>query len=132
MFLVYAIGLRALNAVYPIPMGWLLVFLAMYVLAWLLPYSKHALSTILLREQMTPQTKLGKGCVSIAIGGLPTIGSIAALTGLYASRSGDEDFVYLIISIVSIAAALAGSQAFSHQIWEQTRKTESLDQKAEG
>jgi hypothetical protein len=49
MFILYAIGLRALNAVYPIPMGWLLVFLVMYGSAWLLPYVRPKLSSILLR-----------------------------------------------------------------------------------
>ncbi len=131
MFILYAIGLRALNAVYPIPMGWLLVFLVTYALAWLLPYIRPKLSSILLREQMAPQTKLGKGCMSIALGGLPTIGSIAAVIGLHTSRSGEENAVYLIMGILGILTALAGTQAFSHQIWEQTRKTKSPDQEAE-
>ncbi len=131
MFIIYATGLFALNAAYPIPMGWLLVFLVMYALAWLLPYLRPALSSIILREQMAPETKLGKGCMSIALGGLPTIGSIAAVIGLHASRSGEENVVYLIMGIIGILTALAGSQAFSHQIWEQTRKTKSSDQEAE-
>jgi hypothetical protein len=131
MFILYATGLRALNAVYPIPMGWLLVFLLMYALAWLLPYLRPRLSSILLREQMAPETKWGKGCMSIALGGLPTIGSIAAVIGLHASRSGEENAVYLIMGIIGILAALAGSQAFSHQIWEQTRGKESSEQEAE-
>jgi hypothetical protein len=131
MFIIYAIGLRALNAIYPIPMGWLLVFLAMYALAWLLPYLRPALSSIILREQMSPQTKLGKGCMSIALGGLPTIGSIAAVIGLHASRSGEENFIFLIMGIIGILTALAGAQAFSHQIWEQTHKMKSSDQEAE-
>jgi hypothetical protein len=131
MFILYATGLRALNAVYPIPMGWLLVFLLMYALAWLLPYLRPRLSSILLREQMAPETKWGKGCMSIALGGLPTIGSIAAVIGLHASRSGEENAVYLIMGIIGILTALAGSQAFSHQFWEQTRKMKSPDQEAE-
>jgi len=131
MFIIYATGLRALNAVYPIPIGWLLVFLLMYALAWLLPYIKPALSSSLLREQMAPQTKLGKGCMIIALGGLPTIGSIAALAGLHLSRSGEENWIYIIVSVLFIISALAGAQAFSHQIWKQTRGKESSDQEAE-
>ncbi len=131
MFIIYATGLRALNEVYLIPTGWLLVFLVLYALAWLLPYLRPKLSSIILREQMAPETRLGKGCMSIALGGLPTIGGIAALTGLHASRSGEENVVYLIMGIVGILSALAGAQAFSHQIWEQTRKTKSSDQEAE-
>ncbi len=131
MFIIYATGMFALNEVYLIPMGWLLVFLVLYALAWLLPYIRPKLSSIILREQMAPQTKLGKGCMSIALGGLPTIGSIAAVIGLHASRSGEENFVYLIMGILGILTALAGAQAFSHQIWEQTHKTKSPDREAE-
>ncbi|MEJ2607867.1 MAG: hypothetical protein P8Z41_14505 [Anaerolineales bacterium] len=69
--------------------------------------------------------------MSIALGGLPNIGSIAAVIGLRESRSGEENFVYLIMGILGILTALAGAQAFSHQIWEQTHKTKSPDQEAE-
>jgi hypothetical protein len=129
--LLYATGLRAFDAIYPLSTIWVLVLLIPYTLAWLLPYIKPSLSTIMYREQTAPQTKLGKGCMSIALGSLPVIGSTAALTGLYLSRVDEENIILLGAGLLLVYASLAGAQAISHQIWEFNNKLKTIDQEAE-
>ncbi len=118
LFLLYATGLRAFDAIRPLSTGWVIVLLIPYALAWLLPHIQPTISTIMFREQMAPQTKLGKGCLRIALVGLPTIGSTAALTGLYFSRINEENTISLVAGLLLVYSALAGAQAISHQLWE--------------
>lgn len=115
--LILGLGIRAWNAVIPALGLWLVLLLGLYLLAWALPAVEPKLSALLTREQLDPKTRLGRGCLAVALAVGPAAGGLGATFGLYGSRYGQEKLVYLVGGSLATIAALAWSQFAAHDMW---------------
>ena len=88
------------------PWLWGTPLVAAYILAWVLPAVGPQIAELLYREQLAPRTRLGRGCLGIALGLGGTAGAIGAGIGLFSSRSGDLAAGYLIASALSAIGAI--------------------------
>jgi len=117
MLLVLGTGIRAWNDVIPLPWLWLIVLPGFYILAWALPVIHPKLSAFLLREQLAPETNIGRGCMGWAIIIAPVAGGLGAVLGMYGSRYGQGKLVSLVGACLFTIVPLAIAQAVSHQFW---------------
>ncbi len=109
--------IRAWNEVIPALGVWLVLLLGLYVLAWTLPAIEPKLSALLFREQLDPKTRLGRGCLVVALAIGPAAGGLGATFGLYGSRYGQEKLGYLAIGCLGTVGVLAWSQIAAHEVW---------------
>jgi hypothetical protein len=131
LLLLYTSGLRMVDWVTPISIGWILLLLALYALAWFLPYIDSKISAVILREQMTPQSKAGKIYLQVVRRVIVPLSGAGVLLGLYSSRRGKDDFVTFSIGILTILGMLVGAQAISHRIWEQRQAMKNSTEETE-
>ena len=108
-----------------------LLFVALFVLAWLLPAASESLSALLWREQMAPQTKIARRVMSwlLAIG-LGGAGVLGASTGASLVRTGGARLAYLILALGMSILGVLIAQGFAHQLWPDTpwgRRFERLE-----
>ena len=94
-----------------------LLLLLVYLVSWLLPIVAPRLSARIWREQMTPQTRLGRGCLALSIAVAPVAGVLGASVGLFGHRFGQGDAIYLVGGLLAWVGALGISFAASHQLW---------------
>lgn len=117
MLLVLGIAIRAWTDVIPFLWLWLILLPGFYLLAWALPVIHPKLSALLLREQLAPETIVGRGCMAWTITLLPVAGGLGAVFGMYGSRYGQDKFVSLAIASLFSMASIGMSQAIAHQSW---------------
>jgi hypothetical protein len=115
--LFFALGARALISQLSHAWIWISLLLACYLLAWLIPMITPRLSALLWREQTSPKTRLGVGCMSVFTRFSATIIALGPLTGMYLSRYGYGDVALLIFGIGMCLVAIIFGQIFSHQLW---------------
>jgi len=98
-----------------------LLFLALLLLAWVLPVISSSLSALLWREQMSPRTWLGKGAMKwslvLGLGGAGVLGSIA---GTSLVRAGKAPLAYLLMALGTSILSVLIAQGFAHQLWPST------------
>ncbi len=131
LLLLFASGLRMIDWVSPISTGWVLLLLALYALAWFLPYIDSRISAVILREQMTPRSKAGKIYLQVVRRVIVPLSGAGVLMGLYSSHRGRGDYVMLSVGILTILGMLIGAQAISHRIWEQKQATKTSTEETE-
>lgn len=117
ILLMLGIAVRAFTDVFPIFWLWFGALFVSYCFAWALPFILPKLSSFLLREQLTPKTKLGKGCMSFALAMLPITASLGANIGYYGARYGKGKVISLLGAIMFSIISLGLSQAMAHQMW---------------
>lgn len=115
--LMLGIAVRAFTDVVPVFWVWLGILVLSYCFAWALPFLSPALSSALLREQLAPKTKLGKGCMSVLLAIAPVIATVSASIGMYGVRFGKGKWVSLVGGILGTIVSLGLSQAMAHQMW---------------
>lgn len=113
------IAVRTWSAIIPVIWIWVLPLVVAFLLGWTLPVLNTKTSAFLYREQIAPDTRLGRGCLLLMLIIAPAAGGIGATFGMYGSRYGQSNLVYLAMAILASFVAVAGAQAFSHQFWVQ-------------
>jgi len=89
-----------------------------FAAAWAMPAISGSLSETLWREQIAPETRLGRSVMKWALAvGLGGGGALGAGLGLSFSRAGDYGTVHLLIAILSSAIAVFLGQSLSQQLW---------------
>ena len=96
---------------------WVPFVASAYILAWLVPALWPKISCILWREQVAPQTKVGRALFAIALCLAPGVGVMGALLGMFSSRRGELSRAYLVMALLFSAVAIVISFAFSYQLW---------------
>ncbi len=126
--LILGIGIRAWTALVP-EWFWLWVglFGGMYLFAWTFPALYPQLSAWLYREQMYPETPLGRGCLTVAWFLFPMGSSISMVL----RRSGQVHFLWLFIGTGMTMVSVGMAQAFAHQLWRK-RPWAEAERAAEG
>jgi hypothetical protein len=109
--------IRAWNAVIPALGLWITLLVGLYVLAWALPAIEPKISALLFREQFAPETRLGRGCLALALAVGGAAAGTGATLGMYGSRYGQENLVFLAIGALLTFGVLAWSQAVAHDMW---------------
>jgi hypothetical protein len=105
---------------------WTIVILLVYILAWMLPRYNSKLSDLLVREQYTPETRIGKIILNASAKFLPIAGASGALFGMYASRDGKDHPAMLFVAITFSLVSIAFAQLTAHQFWmEDQQKAQS-------
>jgi len=117
LLLLMGIALRAWASVIPQVWIWLTFPVAAYVLAWMLPAINPKLSAQLLNEQMAPETRWGRGCLSVALVIGPAAGTLGASVGMYGSRFGQGPLVLIATGALLSMTTVAFAQAASQQLW---------------
>ncbi len=117
LLLLLGIGIRAWSEI--VPAIWILAIGSSiaYVLAWALPVLSPKLSAAMVREQTNPQTALGRGCFIVGVVVAPAAAGLGATFGLYGSRYGQGDLVFLLIGISLIFASLILGHSASYNHW---------------
>ena len=117
MLFLMGIGIRFWAAVVPGIWLWVPLVLGGYLFAFILPLVRPSLSEKLAREQITPQTKPGRGCLAFSGAMLP----IAGLSGYwlyeFSKRAGLEELGHLLGGVLFLAPAIGGTQYFMHHLW---------------
>jgi hypothetical protein len=116
--LFFTLGARALISQLSHAWIWISLLLSCYLLAWLIPMITPRLSAFLWREQTSPKTRLGMGCMGIFTRFSATIMALGPLTGMYLSRYGYGDVALLIFGIGMCLVAIVFGQIYSHQLWK--------------
>jgi hypothetical protein len=101
---------------------WFIVIAALSLLsfgiAFALPGISYTISSTLWREQIAPQTKLGKSITRSAISlGLVGAGILSASVGLSLVRTGNVGTAYLLIAVLSSIVSFFVAQSLAHQLW---------------
>ena len=117
-----AIGLRAWLAWATISWLWICVIVAFFLLAWATPAIAPGLSEWLWREQVAPETRLGRKFLAVSVWMLPAVGVIGATAGLLLARSGEVSLGWFLAAILATASAIAWAQSTSHQLFNARRE----------
>jgi hypothetical protein len=97
---------------------WPLSLILLYGIAWSFPWLAPLASSKLLKEQLAPETKLGRGCQAFSLSLIPGVGAFALLVQRITSETGLEKLDSFMIALIFAVAAIGVSQAFAHQFWE--------------
>jgi len=117
LLLMLGMAIRAWANLIPQVWVWLVPLVAAYVLAWALPAINPKLSARLLREQMAPETRWGRGCLTLALALGPAAGALGASVGMYGSRFGQGTTVIIAIAVLFSAVSVGFAQAVAEQSW---------------
>ncbi len=112
----YAFGLRAIHFAYPMTLGWVLVLLVPYILAWSMPFIHPVFKKYFHRGEPVLQKKNGLEFTDIVLRLLAPISGAGAVLGLYASDFGMENFASAIVGFVMIILVIVMAQSFSYQV----------------
>ena len=127
LFLMLGMAMRAWANIIPQVWVWLVPLVAAYVLAWAFPAISPKLSARLLREQFAPETRWGRGCLTLFLVVGPAGGALGASVGMYGSRFGEGSVVMLVLAVLTSAVAVGGAQAFAQQVWPKRPWAQSVD-----
>src|SRR3990172_3611373 len=86
--LILGFAIRAWALVIPQVWIWLMPLVAAYLLAWALPAISPKLSARLLREQFAPETRWGRGCLTLFLVVGPAAGALGAGGGVGLGKAG--------------------------------------------
>ena len=125
--LILGFAIRAWALVIPQVWIWLVPLVAAYLLAWALPAISPTLSARLLREQFAPETRWGRGCLTLFLVVGPAAGTLGASVGMYGSRFGQGNAVMLVIAVLSSAVAVGFAQAAAEQVWPRRPWAQTAD-----
>ncbi|HLE04391.1 MAG TPA: hypothetical protein VI729_07235, partial [Anaerolineales bacterium] len=125
--LILGFAIRAWALVIPQVWIWLVPLVAAYLLAWALPAISPKLSARLLREQFAPETRWGRGCLTLFLVVGPAAGTLGASVGMYGSRFGQGNAVMLVIAVLSSAVAVGFAQAAAEQVWPRRPWAQTAD-----
>jgi len=114
---IFAIAIRGWILVMGTTWIWVVPISSAYVLAWALPALNPRLSKILWREQWTPQTRLGRALLGLALAIGPSAGVLGASLGLFGGRFGETATVVAVGAALASFAAISIAFALSYQIW---------------
>jgi len=117
LLLMLGLAIRAWATLIPQVWVWLVPLVAAYLLAWALPAISPKLSARLLREQFAPETRWGRGCLTLFLVVGPAAGALGASVGMYGSRFGQGTAVMLVMAVLSSAVAVGFAQAVAQQVW---------------
>jgi len=115
--LILGFAIRAWAVIIPQVWVWLVPLVAAYLIAWILPAINPKLSARLLREQFAPETRWGRGCLTLFLVVGPAAGALGASVGMYGSRFGQGNTVMLVMAVLSSAVAVGFAQAAAQQVW---------------
>jgi hypothetical protein len=94
------------------------IVVLLYCVGLTLPGISYTLSSVLWREQTTPETASGRKIVKLALSlGLGGAGALGASAGMSLSRAGQIGIAYLLIAVLSTGLSFFVAQSISHQIW---------------
>jgi len=119
--LLYLIAARAWADILPETLLWIAAFSVAYLLALALPVIDFRLSAFVAREQTDPQTRLGRGCLALALILAPLAAGIGGTFGIYGTRLGRGDTVLLVVAVGLSAIGLAFAHSVSHTLWRDRR-----------
>ena len=98
-----------------------LLFLALLLLAWVLPVISSSLSGQLWREQMAPHTWFGQRAMKAGLGlGLGGAGVLGSIAGTSLVRAGKAPIAYLLVALGTSILSVLIAQGFAHQLWPDT------------
>ena len=117
LLLILGIGVRNWAAVIPVSWLWVVPMIGGYVAAWTLPIIRPKFATMLAREQVDPKTRLGQGCLTMALIVFPVAAAIGPSFGLFAPRWGLQNELHVFIAVISTLVAVGGSQFFASHLW---------------
>ena len=117
LLLMLGVAIRAWAKVIPQVWLWLVPLVAAYLLAWALPAISPKLSARLLREQLAPETRWGRGCLTLFLVAGPAAGALGASVGMYGSRFGQGTAVIIVIAVLFSAVSVGFAQAVAEQSW---------------
>lgn len=115
--LVLAMGMRGLHFVLPDFWVWAAPLQAAYLLAWVLPATSPGLSRLIYREQVAPRSRLGRGCLSIALAVGGTAGALGASLGMFGSRFEETSAVGWVIGVIGSAVAVGIASVNAWELW---------------
>ena len=115
--LILGFAIRAWAVIIPQVWVWLVPLVAAYLIAWILPAINPKLSARLLREQLAPETRWGRGCLTLFLVVGPAAGALGASVGMYGSRFGQGTAVMLVMAVLSSAVAVGFAQVVAEQSW---------------
>jgi hypothetical protein len=129
---VLGITARAWLGVPPSIWPWLFPTLLIYIAAWILPATMPRLSRLIWREQSAPQTRLGRALMALMIGLVPIVGGFGAGFGMFGSRFGEAQIVYIVLGILGTFSAAIISFATMYQLWPERPWAQKANPKSKG
>ncbi len=119
LLLMYGLSIRAWLEIIPPSWLWLLPLAIAYLIAWTLPVVNWSISSILVREQTVPETRLGRGCLALALLMAPVAAGLGGTFGIYGTRYGYGDAVILVVAVGLCIVTLALAHHWAHGHWQQ-------------
>jgi len=117
LLLMYGISIRAWLGIIPPTWLWLVPLAGAYLIAWSLPMVNSSISSILVREQTTPETRLGRGCLTLALLIAPVAAGLGGTFGIYGTRYGYGDTVLLVVAVGLGIVTLVLAHYWAHGHW---------------
>jgi len=111
------IGLRAGMDVFGEGLYWPLSVVLLFLFAWAIPLVAPRFSARVLKEQLAPETRIGRGCLTYSLGLIPSVGAMSYLVQRLVSHSGLEKLDSLLVAVIASTVAIGAAQAYSHQYW---------------
>lgn len=112
-----AIGARAWSILVGLEWWWIVPAIGAYAVARALPLLRPGISSVLWREQVAPETRIGRLLLAIALGIGPSAGVIGASIGMFGSRAGELNAVFLVGGTLSATGSIGLAFALSYQLW---------------
>jgi hypothetical protein len=117
LLLVWAIHCLSFGIIGGNKLIWILPLVGAYIIAWILPLIDPSLAKVINNEQFAPKTKLGRGCLSVALSIGGTVGVIGAIIGRTLYKSSGIQGVLLVGGIIISICTIAFTQTFAYQIF---------------
>lgn len=96
---------------------WLIPVVSAYLLAWAMPALNPRTSAMLWREQWTPQTRVGRVLLGLALAIGPSAGVLGASLGMFGGRIGETGAVVAVGSALASFVAIQLAFVISFQLW---------------
>lgn len=114
--MVLLLGARSLSMTLDPWWLWAVPLVGVYVAAWTLPATRPGTSELIWREQMAPRTRLGRGCLAMAIAAAPIAAALGASVGIFGGRFGTDDLVFAVVGVLALMGASAIAFSTSYQL----------------
>jgi hypothetical protein len=110
---------------------WLVPLVAAYIIAWILPVIDPSLAKVVDNEQFAPKTKLGRGCLTVALSIGGAAGAMGAMIGRTLYKSSGIQPVMLIMGIGISIITVGLAQTFAYQIYAMRLREMRVKQNSE-
>jgi hypothetical protein len=112
-----AIGVRMILEFASTAWVWTALTVGVFAFVWALPWIRPDISGVLHREQLSPRTSIGRGCLRVSAALLPIAGLIGGFGGVILGRAKENMTESAITGGLGLLLGIGLGQYSGHSVW---------------